>query len=223
MAKHLQRDLDYLKKALLEVGSKVEEAANKAIMALVERRQDLAAEVIDHDNEIDRDEVLIEEECLKVLALHQPVASDLRFVVGVMKVNNDLERMGDQAVNIAERAAFLAQQPPLGVPLDFNRMIEVVQKMVRTALDAHVNLDTQLARTVGGMDDEVDEIHRSMFETLQERMRVDSELVDRAVAYLSASRDLERIADLATNVAEDVVFMVDGDVIRHRASEQPQM
>ena len=165
-------------------------------------------------------EVAIEEECLKILALHQPVASDLRFVVGVMKVNNDLERMGDQAVNIAEHAKFIAENPPLGVPLDYHRMADVVRTMVRSSLDAQVNRDTDLARKVCLMDDEVDQLHSGMFEVLEARMKQDPDEIERAVRYLSASRDLERIADLATNIAEDVVFMVEGEVIRHRDIDQ---
>ena len=216
MKKHLERDLERVKKQLLEVGAMVEEAVNGAITALTERRAELVDEIIDNDDEIDRRELAIEEECLKILALHQPVASDLRFVVGVMKVNNDLERMGDQAENIAEHAAFLAKHPPLGVSLDYHRMADVVRSMVRSSLDAQVNQDTVLARRVCMMDDEVDDIHSSMFEVLQERMRRDPDEIERAVHYLSASRDLERIADLATNIAEDVVFMVEGEVIRHR-------
>jgi phosphate transport system protein len=219
MTKHLLRDLEALKKRLLEVESMVEEATNKAITALTECKQDMAVEVIEYDDEIDTKEVQTEEECLKILALHQPVASDLRFVIGAMKVNNDLERMGDLAVNIAERVCYLAEHPPLGVPLDFNRMADVVRNMVRTSLDAHVNLNAELARTVGQMDDEVDDIHRDMYTVLQARMHEDPALIERAVHYLNASRDLERIADLATNVAEDVVFMVEGEVIRHRGGE----
>ncbi len=216
MSKHLQRDLDRLKKQLLEVGSLVEEATNKAIVALTELRRDAAAEIVASDDEIDQREVVIEEECLKILALHQPVARDLRFVVGVMKLNNDLERMGDQAVNIAERAMMLSGQAPLGVPLDFNRMASVVREMVRASLDAAINEDTELARKVRRMDDEVDDVHREMFTVLEERMCQDPDTVARAVAYLSASRDLERIGDLATNIAEDVIFMVEGEVVRHR-------
>ncbi len=223
MSKHLERDLERLKKHLLELGVMVEEAANTAMTALTELRADLADQVVNSDNTIDAKEVLIEEDCLKVLALHQPVARDLRFVIGVMKVNNDLERIGDQAVNVAERARYLAEQPPLDIPLDFERMAAVVRKMVRTSLDAHVNLDNTLARTVGGMDDEVDDIHREMFDVLQAKMEEDPAVVKRAVAYLSASRDLERVADLATNIAEDVVFMVEGEVIRHRYGEQPAL
>ena len=167
MAKHLQRDLDQLKKRLLEVGALVEEATNSAIVALTELRRDLAETVITRDSEIDERELEIEDECLKILALHQPVARDLRFVIGILKVNNDLERMGDQAVNIAERAIQLTDYPPLGMPLDFHHMAEVVRTMVRSSLDAHVNEDTKLARTVRLMDDEVDDIHREMFAILK--------------------------------------------------------
>jgi phosphate transport system protein len=222
MTKHLQRDLEQLKKQLLEVGSLVEEGTHKAIVALTEFRSDLAEEVLALDHEIDRREVEIEEECLKILALHQPVARDLRFVIGVLKVNNDLERMGDQAVNIAERAVLLSKHPPLGLPLDFHRMAEVVRTMLRSALDAHVNEDTELAKSVRLMDDEVDDLHREMFGMLESRMCDESGVVKRSIAYLSASRDLERIADLATNIAEDVIFMVDGQVVRHRIPEPPQ-
>lgn len=216
MTKHLRRDLDDLKKALLEVASLVEGSANKAITALTERRADLVPDVVAADDEIDRREVQIEENCLKILALHQPVAADLRFVVAALKVNNDLERMGDQAVNIAERAAYLAERPPPGIPVDFTRMAEVVREMIRTSLDAHLNLDVDLARRVGQMDDQVDDVHRDMYRVVHERIREDPSVVEAAIAYLSASRDLERVADLATNIAEDVIFMVEGEVVRHR-------
>jgi phosphate transport system protein len=218
MSKHFQRDVDQLREQLLRVGSLVESATNRAITALTHRQPDLADEVLDADDDIDALEVQIEEECLKILALHQPVAADLRYVIAVMKVNNDLERMGDQAVNIAERAVFLAQRPPLDVPLQIERMAEVAQQMVQSSLDAVVNLDVDLARTVGEMDDEVDEIHREMFRIVQERIRRSPDVVEVAIANLSASRDLERIADLATNIAEDVLFTVLGEVVRHRGA-----
>ena len=218
MSKHLERDLEQLRKQLLAVGSLVESATTRAITALTHRQPDLADAVFDADDEIDALEVQIEEECLKILALHQPVAADLRFVVAVMKVNNDLERMGDQAVNIAERAVYLSSRPPLDVPLNIERMAEVAQQMVRVSLDSVVNLDVDLARSVGEMDDEVDEIHREMFRLVQDRLRQSSDVVEQAIAYLSASRDLERIADLATNIAEDVLFTVLGEVVRHRGA-----
>jgi phosphate transport system protein len=194
----------------------VEDAIDRAIASLLNRDHALAQEVLDGDRIIDEFEVAVEEDCLKILALHQPVAADLRFIVGAIKVNNDLERMGDTAVNIAERAAFLATHPPLSSGLDFSRMTLQVQTMVRDSLDALVNLDTTLARKVMLEDDAVDDMNRRMFEVLQVVMASDSEKVERAVHQLSVSRHLERIADLATNIAEDVVFMVDGEIVRHR-------
>jgi phosphate transport system protein len=214
--KHLHRDLDRLKRQILAIGAMVETATDKAITALLERRPVLAEEVMVADVHIDQREVEVEEECLKVLALHQPFAQDLRFIITVLKVNNDLERMGDLAVNIAERASFLCGREPLGVPLDLGRMAEHVRNMVRRSLDALVNTDTKLAREVLQEDEKVDEIHRRMFNDLEQVMKADPETVERATNTLSASRCLERIADLATNIAEDVVFLVDGDVIRHQ-------
>ena len=167
------------------------------------------------DDRINHREVLIEEECLKILALHQPVAADLRFIVVVLKVNNDLERMGDLAVNIAERAAYLATQEPLKVSLDFPKMAEGVRNMVRESLDALSNMNPRLAQHVLTMDDEIDEANRGMFNILQELMHRDPSTIERAVHLLSASRYLERIADLATNIAQDVVYMSEGRLIRH--------
>lgn len=157
MSIHLQKDLEHLDKELLILSSMVEDATNKAILALVDRRLDLARQVMREDDRINHREVLIEEECLKMLALHQPVAADLRFIVAVLKVNNDLERMGDLAVNIAERAAHLATQEPLQVSLDFPKMAEGVRDMVRESLDALSNMNPRLARHVLTMDDEIDE------------------------------------------------------------------
>ncbi|MFQ5766388.1 MAG: phosphate signaling complex protein PhoU [Acidobacteriota bacterium] len=215
MSKHLHRDLDRLKRDILTMGAMVEEAINKSIRALTSREVGLAEEVLEGDGEIDRKEVDIEEDCLKILALHQPVAVDLRFIVTVMKVNNDLERMGDLATNIAERAVYLASHPPMAVPLDFGLMAERVRSMVRDSLDALVRQDQELARKVLQADDEVDAINRSMFTLLQRAIKEDVSTVKRAIHTLSASRYLERIADHATNIAEDVVFMVDGEIIRH--------
>ncbi|MFL2859020.1 MAG: phosphate signaling complex protein PhoU [Planctomycetota bacterium] len=200
---------------MLDMGGLVEKVSNQAITALQERDTELSAGVHELDLTIDQQEVKIEEECLKILALHQPVATDLRFVVCIMKVNNDLERMGDLAINIAERASYLSSHEPLGVPLDFHRMAELALEMVKESLSALLNLDTDLARKVLAKDDEVDEINRQMFEILEEIMLKDPTTIRRAIHLLSASRHLERIADLATNIAEDVVFLVEGEVIRH--------
>jgi phosphate transport system protein len=212
---HLRRDLDELKKDLLLLGSKVEDSINKSILALTTRREELAKEVIEGDSEIDASEVELEEDCLKILALHQPVAADLRFIITAMKVNNDLERMGDLAVNIAERAIFLAAHKPIDVPLDFKRMTEGVLKMVEDSLDALIKKDTDLARKVLTLDDQIDDMNRGMYRILQDVMCSDQESTARAMHLLSTSRHLERIADLATNIAEDVVFMVEGELIRH--------
>lgn len=216
MALQLKHDLEHLKGEILSMGAMVEDAINKAIHAFLQRRPDLTREVLEGDGQIDAKENAIEEQCLKTLALHQPVAKDLRFIVTVLKVNNDLERMGDMALNIAERTAFLASTAPLPVPAQFAKMLSRVSNMVRESLDALVNGDTGLARRVRLEDDEVDATNREMFIVLQDLMRRQPDMVERAVHTLSISRNLERIADLATNIAEDVVFMVEGEVIRHR-------
>ncbi len=215
MPRHLERDLERLRKEILEVGSLVEEAIDKVIKALMERRPEIARDVIDGDEAIDAKEVDVEEHCLKILALHQPVAIDLRFIVAVMKVNNDLERMGDLAANIAERAVYLAAHDAIRLPDTFQDMAATVRTMVRQSLDALVNMDVKLARGVLRRDDEVDAANREMFEALQQLMHDDPASIERAVQALSSSRNLERTADLATNVAEDVIFMIDGEVIRH--------
>ncbi len=216
MSKHLERDLEHLKREILTLGSMVEEATDKAISALVDRRPELADEVMRGDDFIDAKEVAIEEDCLKVLALHQPVAADLRFIVVVLKVNNDLERVGDLAHNIAERAAYISTHDPIPVPADFARLAERARTMVHESLDALVNLDTALARRVCAEDDEADAMNQRMYGVLTDMMRDDPSTIDRAVQLLSASRHLERIADHATNIAEDVQFMVEGEVVRHR-------
>jgi phosphate transport system protein len=215
MPRHLERDLDHLSKELLTMGAMVEEAINKALRALSHRHQDLAREVAQGDDAINEKENQIEEECLKILALYQPVATDLRFIITALKVNNDLERMGDQAVNLAERAERLASLDPIPPPDSFDRLVSTVQKMVRESLDSLVNMDAGLARHVCQMDDDVDEINANTFTGMQALMQRDPSTIERAVNTISVSRHLERIADLATNIAEDVVFLVEGEIVRH--------
>jgi phosphate transport system protein len=215
MTQHLQRDLDRLKKEILTMGGMVEEATDLAISAIVDRRKDLAEQVNAGDDKIDLKELEVEDECLKMLALHQPVASDLRFIIAVLKVNNDLERMGDLAKNIAERAVALAEQPPISGAREFRAMAEKVRRMVHECIDALVERDVELARKVCLDDREVDEMNRRHFLQVQEVMTKDTSSIERGVHLLSVSRHLERIADHATNIAEDVVFLVDGEVIRH--------
>jgi phosphate transport system protein len=216
MGKHLQRDLEHLKKEILAIGSIVEKALSDSIQALVNRNSNLAEMVIEGDDTIDQKENQIEEECLNILALHQPVATDLRFIISVLKVNNDLERIGDLATNIAERAIYLSAHEPLGIVLKFDRMVVGVQEMVRKSLEALVKMDAKLARVVLTMDDEIDSLNREMYVVLQDEMRRTADSIYRAVQTLSVSRYLERIADLSTNIAEDVVFLVEGELIRHQ-------
>jgi len=215
MTKHLQIDLDELSKELLTMGAMVEEATNRSITALVRRDRDLARQVIAVDDAINDQENSIEDHALKILALHQPVAADLRFIITVLKVNNDLERIGDHAVSIAERALVLAGLEPVPRPEDFDKLVEVVQRMMKDALTALIERDSELARAVCTMDDEVDRVHRLMYSAMQEVMRNDIDYIEPAINTISATRHLERIGDLATNIAEDVVFMVEGEIVRH--------
>ena len=216
MSLHFQRDLENLKKEILLIGGLVEEAINNAIRSLKNRDAALAEAVIDKEYIIDEKEVQIEEECLKILALHQPVATDLRFVVVILKVNNDLERMGDFATNIAQRALYLSEHDPLPDLIEFiNDLPSMVQTMVRETLDALVKMDTATARKVIQADDAVDDLNRKMHKKVTETIMQDSSTAERAISLLSTSRYLERIADLSTNIAEDVIFMVEGHVIRH--------
>ncbi len=215
MSIHLLRDLDRIKKEILLMGGQVEEAFRKAHRALIDRDEDLAAEVIEGDHEIDRQELLISEECLKILALHQPVAADLRFVISVMMVNNDLERVGDLAVNLSERAIELSRAEPSPIPASLTAMAEEVGEMLKQSLDALVNQDTEKARRVCAMDDEVDDLHEGMFDYVRGSLEEEGADPTALLGMLSVSRSLERIADHATNVGEDVVFMVEGEVIKH--------
>jgi phosphate transport system protein len=216
MSKHLQRDMDNLQHDLLALAASVEEAIHKATRALQDRDAGLARQVIDGDNQIDQEENHVEEECLKILALHQPVAVDLRRIAAAMKINTDLERMADLAEDIAERAVRLTQLPPIPVPEKLQRMTDLTTSMVRQSLDAFVNLDTRQARRVCRLDDEVDRHNEAIIEELIRAMRAAPEMVEPGLSLFSATRHLERIADHATNIAEDVVYLVEGEIVRHR-------
>ena len=221
MVVHLLRDLERLKKEILMLGAMVEEATQKALLTVTEGRTDLCDEVIAGDREVDEREIQLEDECLKVLALHQPVAQDLRFVLVVLKINNDLERVADLARNIAERGRDLKLLPRVAVPAEIHAMAERAQRMLRDSLKAAVASDTELARQVLGDDDEVDRLHERIFEVVKDAIRSDTKLIDPLIQLLSVSRYVERIADLATNIAEEVVFMVEGEIIRHQQHAQP--
>lgn len=215
MSKHLARALDGLKRDVLKMCGLVESQLDGAIRALLQRDPDLADEVTHRDDELDEWDVHVEEEGLKVLALHQPVAQDLRFVVAVVKIDAELERMGDLAVNIAERARSLAHLPPLPAAGGLDKMADRVKEMVKASIGALVGQDPALARRVLVMDILVDDNHRETFDVYEKMMRDDSDTIGRAVQMISCSRHLERIGDHAKNVAEDVVYLVSGEIIRH--------
>jgi len=219
MPKHLQRDIENLKKKILSLGARVEMAVHEAIRSIETRDEALARRIIDEDILIDQTEVEVEEECLKMLALHQPVAIDLRFIVAVLKINNDLERIGDLAVNIAERSSFLASQPQVDVPFDFAQMSENTEAMLNKSLDALVNMSSSLANEVCMSDDAIDNMNRQMFLKVQEAILKHPRHITSLIHILSVSRHLERIADHATNVAEDVIYMIEGQIVRHKTED----
>jgi phosphate transport system protein len=211
----LAREIDKLKERLLALGGKVERALSLAIVAVENRDVAIAREVIDGDAEIDRMEVDVEEECLKLLALHQPVAVDLRFIVAVLKVNNDLERIGDHAVSLAEHAVLLAAQPAVEPVFDFPAMAEKAQVMLKRSLDALVAQRADEAMAVRAADDEIDEINRAMYRAVEREIRKRPENTPVYVNHIGLSRCLERVADLATNIAEDVLYLTTGQIARH--------
>jgi phosphate transport system protein len=216
MSKHLERDLETLQRDILGMGAAVEEAVYKAIRSLQDRDIDLARDVISGDTSIDETENRVEEECLKILALHQPVAVDLRRVTAVLAINVDLERMADLAVDIAERAEVLAVPPFIPVPVALQRMTDLATVMVRECLDAFVRLDAPLARKVIRLDDQIDRLNADIIAEIVAKLRRSPEHVEPGLSLFSAVRHLERIADHATNVAEDVVYLVEGEIVHHR-------
>jgi phosphate transport system protein len=211
----MNRDLEELEKRLLLLAGRVEDLVKKAIEALIDNRSSLADEVIRGDLEVDRLEVEIEEDCLKILALHQPVAQDLRQVAACLKMDNDLERIGDLAVNIAERA-LRSTRDRASFPAPLRDMVDVATQMLHDAIDAFVRQDTEAARRIVQMDDRVDADHRAVIADLLGRMHSDPSSIDRALELILVSKNIERIADHATNIAEDVIYLVEGEIIRHR-------
>jgi len=223
MNKHFLRAVEGLEKKLLKLGAVVEEHLHQGIQALETRDNALAHKVIEGDEIIDQMEVEIEEECQKILALHQPVAHDLRFIIAALKINNDLERIGDLIVNVAERATFLSQNAEPNVPLDFGAMSRATQAMLRKSIDALVQQDIKMAMEVCESDDEVDAMNREMFIKVQKGIQENPQHVEILIHLLSVSRHLERIADLTTNIAEEVIYMINGDIVRHRIEEYEQL
>jgi phosphate transport system protein len=204
---------------ILELCARVETSVDSSVRSLMQCDVELAKQVIDADTVIDSKEIEVEEECLKILALHQPVAIDLRIIVGILKINNDLERIGDLAVSIARRSFLIKKHEGEDTVLDFSRMVARVQSMLKKSLDAFVNLDPEMARDVCLEDDEVDDMNREIFDHVKNKIRKKPEEIGTWIHHVSVSRNLERIADHATNIAEDVIYMITGEIVRHHPKE----
>jgi phosphate transport system protein len=215
MPRHFHEELDALKQTLLAMGGLVEDQIRRVMTALIERDSELAQEVIDRDAQVNAYDIEVDEKCVELLALNQPAAGDLRFITTAMKIVTDLERIGDQAVNIAQRALELNREPQLKPYIDLPRMSEKAQRMVKESLDAFVTRDTELARRVCAEDAEVDALKEQIFRELLTFMMVDARTIPRAIRLILISRFLERVADHATNIAEMVVYMVESKIVRH--------
>jgi phosphate transport system protein len=216
MTKHFHRELERLKKSILSLGAMAEDRVRMAIKAIETRDAGIADKIIKMDYEIDEMEVEIEEDCLKILALHQPVAVDLRFITAVIKINNDLERIADEAVNIAQGVSYLSrEQHPFY--FDFSPMVEKTESMLKSSLDALVNLDSDLAVKVCLLDDEVDDINSEVHRLVKDAIRDNPEQGEHLINVLLIARHLERIADHATNIAEEVIYLIEGEIVRHGA------
>ena len=218
MSIHLQTELKHLNQRLLSLCALVEDQSQAAVRSLLERNRELAEAVERADPEIDRAEIEVEEECLKILALYQPVAGDLRLVVAVLKANNDLERIGDLAVNIARKAAALASAPALEVPVDIAGMWTKTRQMLHDSLDSLVRADAALAAGVRAHDDEVDEMKRQFRQVVEDRIQLTPDRIEGLLRLMAVVRNLERMADYATNIAEEVIYLVEGRITRHRAT-----
>ena len=215
MLRHFHEELEALKQTLLAMSGLVEDQIRRVMRALIERDDVLAQEVIDRDRRVNAYDVEVDETCVNLLALHQPAAGDLRFLTTAMKIVTDLERIGDQAVNIAQRAIELNAEPQLKPYIDLPRMAEKAQRMVRESLDAFVARDTELARRVCAEDAEVDALKEQIFRELLTFMMEDARTIPRAIRLILISRFLERLADHATNIAEMVIYLVDAKMVRH--------
>lgn len=215
MKRHFQQELDALRKRLIEMSLFVQQAIDKAVDALLQRNAALAEEVFAKEKQIDKLEMEIDDKGHSLLALTQPMASDMRFITSVLKINTDLERLGDHAVNIAERAQLLAQEPRLETDIHLPEMTQAVRKMLETALRAFITGDTKLAREVLKSDDEVDAYNHALYERIQSLMESDPYIIKTGMKLVRIGHDLERIADLANNIAEDVIYLEQGREVRH--------
>lgn len=215
MSVHLERELGLLKRRTLEMCARAERAVQDAVSALATRDVALAERLIAEDDVLDRYELDVEEECLKLLALHQPVATDLRFIVAVMRLNDDLERIGDLAVHIAERVLAICREPPAKDPIDFRPLAGLTLTMLRRSIDALVGLDAVIAREVIASDDAVDAANRTVVEQVKARIRSNPAALDAELHLMAIARHFERIADHAVNIAEDVIYLLEGRIVRH--------
>jgi phosphate transport system protein len=220
MERHADQEFDALKRELVHMAALAEAAIGNAIRALLLRDVQAADDVLRADDAINRMELAIDERCLRMLALYQPEASDLRFLAMALKINNDLERIGDQAVNIAERTLELLKEASLKPLIDIPHLAQLVQAMLKHSVDAFVHRDTALARSVCQRDDEVDVLDDQMFRELLTYMMQDPRTITRAVNLILVSRHLERVADHATNIAEDVIYLVEGRHIKHHIADR---
>ena len=211
------KEVDHLKRQILALSAQVEESVILAVKSLITRDEALAQQVIRGDFDVDDAEVAVEEEALKILALHQPVAADLRFLTAVLKINNDLERIGDLATNIAKRAVKICKEPALLMPDELGQAAIRARDMVHDSLNAFVSFDAEPARAVCGEDDEVDQCCKQVRRFVEEQIQKNPAGISGYLDMLLASRNIERIGDHATNIAEDVIYLVEGTIVRHRA------
>ncbi|MEN8261550.1 MAG: phosphate signaling complex protein PhoU [Pseudomonadota bacterium] len=219
MAKHLEKELERLKKLIYSLSARIDESVDLAVKSFQENDTKLAQKVIDDDKIIDDLEVEVEEECLKALALYQPVAIDLRFIISVMKLNNDLERIGDLAADIAKNGIYLGKASKPKIPLDLNQMSYLVKTIVRKSLDALINIDPYLAREVIQDDEEINAMKTEMKDEIVAALQRDPDHAESLITLLAVTHRLERIGDHATNIAEDVIYMVEADIVRHQPAE----
>jgi phosphate transport system protein len=217
---HFEDELKTLKNRLLEMGALVEDRVHRAVHSLIDRKVEEAEVIIAGDKEVNELHIEIDDRCLRLLATQTPLAVDLRLITSAMKINSDLERIGDQAVNISENVVKILPHPPLKPLIDIPRMAEIAEKMTRDALDSFVKRDPELARDVLRRDDEVDQLKDQVFRELLTYMMADPGTIQRALALILISRNLERIADHATNIAEDVIFLVEAKDVRHHHLEE---
>jgi phosphate transport system protein len=215
MPVHLQKEIDKLKKQIVLLAGSVEKRVADAVKSIDQHDAQLAQMIKDTDQVVDQTEVEVEEECLKILALYQPVAMDLRFIIAVLKINSDLERIGDEAVNIAGRALNINAYPKIEINFDLKALTRNVMAMLKRSLDALVNMDAALAHAVIDSDDEIDETVQMLFKQVKNEIRRQPEKIDYIIEYMRINRHLERIADHATNIAEDIVYMIEGKIVRH--------